>query len=255
MKSKKSRGSKAKKQHSGRKPGSGKKGTRKKDDKKMDYTIVIPAYNEEEHIEPLLSSLVETHTPSKIIVVDDGSSDRTAQFAGQFGVNVITHESNLGKGAAVKTGANASETEKIVLIDGDNQHDANQVSLILEALSENDLVLGSRFRAENKMPFYRLVANMLIRALILPRTNEITDPLSGFRGFRKSSFNFEEEGFNTDLEMVFDAIDNKAKISEVPINAIYFKKRTSKFSNLPRAVHEYLKLFSYALLRMLKLKK
>ena len=98
----------------------------------MNFSIVIPAKNEEEGLAKTLPSLRDLYPDTEVIVVDDGSTDSTAQVCEDAGVTVISHPYSKGNGAAIKTGARAARGDYIVFMDGDGQHAAADVSRLLE---------------------------------------------------------------------------------------------------------------------------
>ncbi len=212
--------------------------------------VVVPVHNRVELTVRFLESFREvTYANHRMIVVDDGSSDATADRARKVGAKVIRHPVNGGKGAAVISGLAAAGCEQIVLIDGDGQHEPALVPELVAKLEEgNDLVVGDRFGADMNMPFHRRVANLLVRVIATPATG-INDPLSGFRALRKSSFgNLREVGFNTELEVAFEAARKKLKVAQVPVPIRYLPGRSSKTSGL-KAIPLYLGLLAYAVKR------
>lgn len=221
----------------------------------MEYTVILPAYNEEKRIASALER-IRKHTQN-ILVIDDGSTDKTSHVAELAGAQVIRLERNLGKGAAVIAGLAAAKTEAVVLIDADNQFSPDEIPLLLKALAGCDLVLGNRFatpasskeKHPSNFPFYRFWANRIIHCIVHLRS-EVPDPLTGFRALRKSKFTgLKQKGFNTDLEMVFYAMKKGYTVSSVPVSISYPENSESKFSNPLSftAIYEYLKLFFYAL--------
>ena len=91
----------------------------------MKLSIVIPAKNEQEGLATFLPTLRQLYPEADVIVVDDGSTDRTVEVCKGAGVRVISHPYSKGNGAAIKTGARAARGEYIVFMDGDGQHDAD----------------------------------------------------------------------------------------------------------------------------------
>lgn len=148
-------------------------------------TILIPAYNEEASIGAVLDGLKAWRERAEIIIVDDGSTDRTAQIAEQAGFRVIRHRFNKGYGAALKTGIRAATGDIIVMMDADSEHNAAQISNLLDHLGDNDMVVGARTKASHA-PRIRRPGKWLLSkvANYLAQTN-IPDLNSGFRAFRK----------------------------------------------------------------------
>ena len=148
-------------------------------------TILIPAYNVEASISNVLEGLHEWRERAEIIVIDDGSTDRTPEISERAGVRVIRHRINKGYGAALKTGIRAASGDIIVMMDADGEHNVAQVSRLLDAMSGNDMVVGARGKGSHA-PLIRRpgkwilskVANYLAQA-------DIPDLNSGFRAFRK----------------------------------------------------------------------
>jgi glycosyltransferase involved in cell wall biosynthesis len=153
------------------------------------FSIVIPAKNEAENLSGLLPELKKLHPSAEIIVVNDGSNDNTVDICSQHGVNVITHQYSKGNGASIKTGARAATHDVIVFMDGDGQHQPQDVSRLLLALDEGmDMVVGARSR-ESQASFGRLLANSVYNKLSsLISGHNIRDLTSGFRAVRREKF-------------------------------------------------------------------
>src|SRR6056297_736822 len=111
----------------------------------MKLSIIIPAKNEAASIGEVVGKIRSDFPTAEIIVVDDGSTDKTAVFAEERGAKVISHPQSLGNGAAVKAGARAAEGEILVFLDADGQHDPADIPRLLEKLDEGyDMVVGAR---------------------------------------------------------------------------------------------------------------
>ena len=108
-------------------------------------TIIIPAVNEEASLPGVLADLAGAGQHYQVIVVDDGSTDRTRAVAEEAGATVVSHEIRKGYGAALKTGVGRAHAERLVFLDADGQHDAADVERLLEHLDEFDMVVGDRF--------------------------------------------------------------------------------------------------------------
>lgn len=148
-------------------------------------TVVIPAYNEESTIGDVVHA-VRRHVPeARVLVIDDGSTDSTAQEARVAGADVISHPVNKGNGASIKTALRAIPGGRVAVIDGDGQHNAEDLPKLLERLSQFDLVVGSRsFTSAEGFPL-RNFGNIMLRKLAsFLSEQEIPDLTSGFRAFR-----------------------------------------------------------------------
>ena len=151
-------------------------------------SVIIPALNEGlvignvvKQIHAVVSKLDEHH---EIIVVDDGSIDDTAGQAREAGAIVIQHPYNIGNGASVKTGIRHARGQILVTIDGDGQHDPNDIPRLVERIGPYDMVVGSRNR-ESDTAAHRDVANMVFNSLAsYVSERKIEDLTSGFRAVK-----------------------------------------------------------------------
>ncbi len=191
----------------------------------------IPAYNEANHITSIIKE-TEKYV-DQVLVIDDGSTDGTGRIAQAAGATVIKHDRNQGKGAAIDHAfkiAREAQPTAMVLLDGDGQHDPAEIPSLLEPVlsGEADMVVGSRFLRNNRIPKYR----MLGQAILTLATNigtgiRISDTQSGFRSFSQQAINkmsFRESGFAVESEMQFKARKYKLKVAEVPIATNYDEK-------------------------------
>ncbi len=149
----------------------------------MKFSIVIPAKNEEEGLAKVLPSLRQLYPEAEVIVVNDGSTDTTAQVCKDAGVKVISHPYSKGNGAAIKTGARAARGDFIVFMDGDGQHDPADIERLLYKVEEGyDLVVGARSGLAAQANIARWSANSMYNRLASWMVNrEIPDLTSGFR--------------------------------------------------------------------------
>ncbi len=189
----------------------------------------LPAYNEEEYI----GSMVVSTLPyvDEVIVVDDGSSDRTAKIALLAGARVIKHEVNMGKGKAIQTilkEAKKIDADILVLIDADCQHNPDEVPLLLEPIKrgEADIVNGSRFLTKNsKIPIYRKIGqHILTLSTNISAGTYLTDSQNGFRALSKKvihSIELMESGMGVESEMIHRVNESNFRIKEVPISCRY----------------------------------
>jgi len=146
-----------------------------------DVSVVIPAYCEEAAIAATIGKIHEILPDAEVIVVDDGSRDRTAEEARRAGAYVWSHPYNMGNGAAVKTGIRMASRDKVVLMDGDGQHDPEDLPRLLEAARTYDMVVGARDPKTHANAFRRL-ANAAYNWLARYATKfPVKDLTSGYR--------------------------------------------------------------------------
>jgi len=155
-------------------------------------TVIIPALDEEEGLAATLDDLAavapDLAQPVEVVVVDDGSRDRTAEVAAERGCRVISHPANAGYGASLKTGIRAASYERIAIIDADGTYPAEELPGMFRQLERFDLVVGARTG-----PRYRRRAFLSpVRNLFLLLTNFVVgtwipDPNSGLRVFRRAT--------------------------------------------------------------------
>ena len=193
-------------------------------------TIIIPVYNEEKGIKETLSRLLEVTKEYEIIVVNDGSTDRTPEIVGEVdGIRVINHEKNLGYGAALKTGINSANNDIICITDADDTYPNNKIPNLVGQLVENDLdmVIGARTGRNVKIPFVRKPAKWAIGKLANWVTGQpIPDINSGLRVFKKSSFlpfqHIVPDGFSFTTTMTLGMLSGGYKVEFIPID--YFQR-------------------------------
>ena len=153
----------------------------------VEYTIVIPAYNEGAVLGRVLEEIGKPALCKKIIVVEDGSTDDTAEVAKMHGATVLSHPENRGYGAALKTGIMATQTEIVVCCDGDGQHHLPDVLRIAEQADKYDMVVGARDKASSK-DWLRMPGKLILGYFASILTNKkIPDLNSGLRSFRVDS--------------------------------------------------------------------
>lgn len=195
-------------------------------------SIVIPAYNEENGIAEIAARVLSVRPALKkvgvdqleLLVVDDGSRDRTAEVAaGIQGVSLIRHPKNKGYGAALKTGFGKASGELIGFLDADGTYPPEYFPQLCQAaLKGTDLVIGSRMAGEDsKMPFMRRVGNFFFANLLtLLSRQKVTDSASGMRVFRREILEHIyplPDGLNLTPVMSTRAVHEKIKIEEIPI--------------------------------------
>jgi len=196
----------------------------------MKIICVIPAFNEAKNIVKVINDVKPF--VSEIIVVDDCSTDNTANLAEQTGVLVLRHVINRGQGAALRTGSEAAlgrGAEIIIHFDADDQFQAKEIPDLIKPLSDGqaDAVLGSRFLTKkSKLPWTKKriihpLARLINRFLLKIR---LTDPQSGFRALSRATLEkikIENDGMAHCSEILYQLFKNKFHVVEVPITVTY----------------------------------
>lgn len=212
--------------------------------------IVLPCFNEEKNVKPLIYSIdhvLKNKIPYKIIAVNDGSRDLTCKvlkdLSADYSIRVVEHHTNMGLGVALRSGLLAATEEVfdddvVITMDSDNTHDPKHILGMLAASKKADIVVGSRYvegGSQLNVPSHRVVLSKFINTLIgklfrLP----VKDTTSGFRCFRaillkrlcvllKGSI-IDSKGFESSLELLFKAVYLGGFPVEIPILLDYGKK-------------------------------
>ncbi len=202
--------------------------------------VIIPAFNEAGSVGKVISSVRKALPEADILVVNDGSKDRTSEVAREEGVVVIDHPYNMGIGATMQTGyryAFSRGYDVAVQIDADGQHPPQQVRTLLEPLLEGraDIVVGSRFmipgtyRQSLARRVGKSIFSMIISSIVGQR---LTDTTSGFRAVNRDVMAFYANGYPEDYPEVEALVllhKMGYKISEVPVE---MKRRMAGVSSI-----------------------
>jgi len=191
-----------------------------------DISVVIPVFNEAKNLGELLSKLRALQlTNAEIIVVDDGSTDASADVAMKAGANVIRHPYNIGNGAAIKNGIRAARGKRIVFMDGDGQHKPEDIPKLMVEAKNYHMVVGARAKG-SKLRFHRYAANLLYNLLASYVTKfNVQDLTSGFRVLsRRDALRFIDLlpntfSYPTTLTLAF--LRSGLTIKYVPIQSLY----------------------------------
>lgn len=193
-----------------------------------DVAAVIPAFNEAENVAAVVAGVAPL--VSAVIVVDDGSGDQTAAAARRAGADVVSHQKNLGKGAAVRTGldrALGGSFTHVLLLDGDRQHRPDEAATLIRVADETgaDLVVGERAFDRRTMPWSRYWANRLgSRALSWFVGVPLRDTQCGFRVFRTDllrRMRLHATGYEIETEMLVKTRRLGGRIVRESVSAVY----------------------------------
>ena len=214
--------------------------------------VLIPAFNEEDTLAPVLRSVRSAQPGAEIVVVDDGSLDGTAALAAAEGSAVLRHPFNLGYGAALQTGykyALARGANELVQMDADGQHEAGEIDAILAPLraDEADLVIGSRFLEESSyaMGHTRDLGRRVFGLLGRIAGVEISDPTSGFQALNRRTLDLYTESFfphdYPDVDVLVTAARRGIRIREEPVR-MHESPRASTLHGGTRAIYYVYKM-------------
>lgn len=215
----------------------------------MKLSIILPAYNEEANLKRTVTSIAEycdvKQYLHEILIVDDGSTDRTAEIthviaASNPHVSLLSHESNRGKGAAVRTGVQSATGDIVAFLDADGSTPVSELDAFFPYLDAGyDIVIGSRYLAAStitrKQPLLRTVigriGNLIIQLLLLPG---IVDTQCGCKVFTREAaqklFTRQRiDGWGFDMEILAIARLHELRIKEIPVSWCDATNRSSRF--------------------------
>jgi glycosyltransferase involved in cell wall biosynthesis len=157
-----------------------------KNSERPKVTVIMPVYNEGPVVADVVGEVRRLHPDFEILVVDDGSTDDSAEKAVQAGARVVAHVYNRGNGAAVKSGIRNARGDILVLMDGDGQHAPSEIARLLEPMDRYDMVVGARdFKRTGTR--HRSLANVMYNDLATYLTgHKVEDLTSGFRAVRRN---------------------------------------------------------------------
>lgn len=194
----------------------------------LKIAFLVPAYNEEGRISNLIKKL--SIEGKDIIVIDDGSRDGTAREIESTGVILLKHPSNLGKGAALKTGfvyAMANNYDYVITLDGDGQHKTEESRDFLKSIrkSKTDILVGTREYSYRNMPLDRFLTNLTTSLVVSILANKsIRDSQSGYRAISArvmKNVKLRTSNYQTESEILIKSGRLRYSIGSVPISTIY----------------------------------
>ncbi len=185
-------------------------------------SVVLPAYNEESALPIVLADLNrQLDERFEILVVDDGSTDRTGEVAAGFRCRVLRHSTNRGKGAAMVTGAAEARSDRLVFIDADGTYPVEEIQRLVELLEDHDVVRAERPADAPDMPAINRWGNRVFNRLIVAfHRLEGSDFLSGLYGIRRDEFlamGVEAAGFDIEVEIGIKARMRGLRVTTFPI--------------------------------------
>jgi glycosyltransferase involved in cell wall biosynthesis len=207
------------------------------------YLAVVPAYNECATVAAVVESIHASAPQFDVLVVDDGSTDNTAELAERAGASVLRHPFNLGIGGAVQSGflyAQEHDYNFMAQVDGDGQHDAGELRRLIDAMAaaDVDMVCGSRFLgSEFKYPApVSRRTGIHIFAFLLSRfvKQRISDPTSGFRLYNRDAIRLFADDYPHDypeVEAVLMIHHHRLRMREVPVRILQREGGTSSISS------------------------
>lgn len=211
----------------------------------LDVWIVMPAHNEERTIGRVLDAL-RREGYSNVIVVDDGSRDRTAEIARSKGARVVSHPRNMGLGAALRTGLEAARglgAERAVTFDADGQHDPKAVRRLLEALDSVDLAIG--VRRHLGIPLHKRVGNFGLNFITYLFSRMFTDSQSGSRAFNRRALEkvrIRSDRYEVSSEIIIQAKMHGLRLKEIPVRCFYTKYSKARGTTIASGIKIFLGL-------------
>lgn len=218
----------------------------------MKVWIVIPAYNEERNLAKVIDSL-RAEGWKNLLVVDDGSTDRTAEVARRRGTEVVVHARNMGLGAALRSGFKRAlelGADAVVTFDADGQHDPRDVKKLVEELKDADVVVG--VRKSIGIPLHKRFGNFVLNVITFMLTGIYTDSQSGSRALSRKALQklvIRGNRYEVSSEIILRVSQAGLKWKEVPVTCYYPPHAKVKGTTILSGIRIFLKLLSLKLTR------
>jgi glycosyltransferase involved in cell wall biosynthesis len=205
----------------------------------MKVSVVVAAYNEAPVIEKVVRAALAAVPGCEVIVADDGSTDGTGAVASKSGAIVVQLHQNRGKGHAVRAGLVRASGDVIVLIDGDGQDDPAEIPLLLAALEEADLVVGSRFLGRlgpGAITAVNHAGNRFLTAVLNRLFSvQLTDTQAGFKALRRSlamELPLGAGRFDIEVDVLLGVLQRGGRVVEVPVGREARPYGASRFNRI-----------------------
>jgi len=227
--------------------------------KKNDIIIIVPSYGEEKNITHVIRGLKRYAPDADILIIDDGSKDRTRAIARYYGINTIQHPFNMGYGVTIQTGykyAVRNDYDILIQFDGDGQHDPRFINPMIKKLNETkaDIVIGSRFLKGGgyDAPFLRKLGIKFFSKIASIVTGQVfTDSTSGLQALSKRAFTFYSEMDNfpydyPDADTIITLYYAGFRIKEIPVqmhDRMEGKSMTSGLKSLIYVIQMLISIF------------
>jgi glycosyltransferase involved in cell wall biosynthesis len=211
---------------------------------KSDISIIIPSYNEAENIGNVVKRIIEHYPGAEIIVINDGSTDSTANEAKKAGASVYNHPYNIGNGAAIKTGIRHASGRILVFMDGDGQHDPEDIKEFLKYIQDYDMVVGAR-RSNQHASWGRAIGNWFYNRLASYVAKfPIRDLTSGFRAIKAdiavSFLYFLPNTYSYPTTLTLGVLRSGLSLKYIPIRAQQRKSGKSSINLLSDGIRFFL---------------
>lgn len=199
----------------------------------QNYLVILPAWNEEAMVGRLVADLREMHL--NVLVVDDGSTDRTAEVAEAAGAVVIRHRTNLGKGQSLADGYRYAVEEgydAVVTLDADGQHDPRDVLRFFDIYDRTGIpvLIGNRMRDRHHMPIIRRITNRMMSHMLNRKMKQyVADTQNGFRLYQTDVVLMvipETKGFAAESEILLRLDEIDIRMGSVPVAATYGREKS-----------------------------
>jgi len=222
----------------------------------MKTIAVIPAYNEGAKVGNVIAEV--SHYVDSVIVVDDGSSDDTAQIAREAGATVLVHLENCGAGAATMTGIDGARilgADIIVTLDADEQHSSDDIPSLLKPIQDDeaDIVFANRFGRRNRIPFIRRLFNGIGNIITFAATGKwVNDSQCGFKAFGPlavAQVDLRMSGYEFCTEIVRESAQHKWRTAQIPAKVMYSEYTLAKGQSFASGIRTALKILLRSFLR------